>query len=99
MRALEEIRTQLELIKPEIRKRFQVDTIGIFGSYSRGEQRERSDADIIITLVEPNSFDLLDLIALNQYLRRKLKMKVDVVLKRALKAEIKEAILQETIYL
>jgi len=98
MRTLEEIKAQLETLKPIIRERFQVDTIGIFGSYSRREQNEKSDVDLVVTLVEPNDFDLVDLVALNHYLTRKLRTKVDVVLRRALKEEIREGILQETIY-
>jgi len=98
MRTLEEIKAQLETLKPIIRERFQVDTIGIFGSYSRREQNEKSDVDLVVTLVEPNDFDLVDLVALNRYLTRKLRRKVDVVLRRALKEEIREGILQETIY-
>ena len=98
MRTLEEIRAELKILKPIIRERFQVDTIGIFGSYSRGEQNEKSDIDLVVTLVEPNSFDLLDLIALKRYLRRKLKSKVDVGLKRSLNEEIRERVLRETVY-
>ena len=98
MQTFEDVKIQLEALKPALRKRFQVDAIGIFGSYSRAEQKEKSDIDILITLIEPNNFDLVDLVALKQYLRRKLKKKVDVVLKRALKEEIKDAILNETVY-
>lgn len=98
MQTLEDVKTELEALKPILRKRFQVETIGIFGSYSRAEQKEKSDIDILITLVEPNDFDLVNLVGLRQYLSRKLKKKVDVVLKRALKNEIRDGILQETIY-
>jgi len=55
MRTLEEIRAQLESLKPIIRKRYQVDTIGVFGSYSRREQNEKSAIDIVVTFVEPNN--------------------------------------------
>jgi predicted nucleotidyltransferase len=68
MQILQEVKTQLEAIKPVLRKRFQVDTIGIFVSYCRTEQREKSDIDILITLVEPNNFDLVNLVGLRQYL-------------------------------
>lgn len=98
MKTLEEVKAQLELLKPTLRDNFQVETIGIFGSYSRGEQKKRSDVDILVTFVEPNSIDLLDFIALKQFLSRKLKTKVDLVKKGALKERIKDKILQETIY-
>jgi predicted nucleotidyltransferase len=98
MKTPEEIKTQLEELKPVLRERFQVETIGIFGSYSRGDQKKKSDVDILVTFSEPNDIDLLDFIELKQFLTRKLKTKVDLVQKSALKCRIKDKILQETIY-
>ena len=98
METLGEIKAQLEELKPILKERFQVDTIGIFGSYSRGEQNKKSDVDIVVTFVEPNNIDLVDFIEIKQFLRRKLKTKVDLVTKKALKPLIKDKILEETIY-
>jgi predicted nucleotidyltransferase len=98
MKTREEIEADLQYLKPVLRDRFQVETIGIFGSYSRGEQKNTSDIDILVTFAEPNDIDLIDFIELKQFLSRKLKTKVDVVQKRALKHRIKDKILQETIY-
>ena len=98
MKTREEIGADLQSLKPVLRDRFQVETIGIFGSYSRGEQKNTSDIDILVTFTEPNDIDLIDFIELKQFLSRKLKTKVDVVQKRALKHRIKDKILQETIY-
>lgn len=98
MRTLDELKGQLRLLKPVLEKEFQVDTIGIFGSYSQSQQNSRSDLDILVTFLEPNEIDLVDFIALKQFLSRKLKVKVDLVQKEALKTRIKDRILQETIY-
>jgi predicted nucleotidyltransferase len=98
MKSLKETKTQLEMLKPVLRERFQVETIGIFGSHSRGEQKKKSDIDILVTFTEPNDIDLLDFIELKRFLSRKLKVKVDLVKKNALKQRIKDKILQETIY-
>jgi uncharacterized protein len=98
MNTIEEIKNELEALKPILKERFQVETIGVFGSYCRGEQGKKSDVDILVTFVEPNDVDLLDFIGLKQFLSRKLKMKVDVVKESALKRRIKDKILQETIY-
>ena len=98
MKTLEEIKTELETLKPVLKEKFQVKTVGVFGSYCRGEQDKKSDVDILITFIEPNDIDLLDFIGLKRYLSRKLKMKVDLVTKNALKPKIKDKILQETIY-
>jgi predicted nucleotidyltransferase len=98
MKTLKETKTQLEMLKPILKERFQVETIGIFGSHSRGEQKKKSDIDILVTFTEPNDIDLLDFIELKRFLSRKLKAKVDLVKKDALKHRIKDKILQETIY-
>jgi hypothetical protein len=99
MQTLKETKIQLEQLKPILKERFQVETIGIFGSYTRGEQKNKSDIDILVTFTEPNNIDLIDFITLKQFLTRKLKTKVDLVDKTALKHRIKDKILQETIYI
>ncbi len=43
-RSLDEVKGQLEALKPTLKHRFKVETIDIFGSYARGEQTEKSDA-------------------------------------------------------
>ena len=98
MKTLDEIKIQLEVLKPVLKDKFQVESMGIFGSYSQGQQKHKSDVDILVSFSEPNDIDLLDFIALKQFLSRRLKTKVDLVEKHSLKARIKERILQETIY-
>lgn len=98
MKTLEELKAQLELLKPSLKEDFQVDTIGIFGSYSQGLQSKKSDLDIVVTFLEPNNIDLLDFIGLKQFLSKKLGKRVDLVERDALKSRIKDKILQETIY-
>lgn len=98
MRTLDVLKRQLEILKPVLEKEFQVETIGIFGSYTQNRQNKKSDLDILVTFQEPNDIDLIDFIALKQFLSRKLKVKVDLVQKDALKIQIKDKILQETIY-
>jgi predicted nucleotidyltransferase len=98
MKTLEEIKTRLELMKPALKERFQVETTGIFGSYSQGQQKKKSDVDILVTFIEPNDIDLIDFITLKQFIARKLKTRVDLVEKGSLKIQIKDRILKETIY-
>ena len=45
MKSLEEIRTILRSHQPELKKRYHVEEIALFGSYARGEQTEASDLD------------------------------------------------------
>ncbi|MEM1562099.1 MAG: nucleotidyltransferase family protein [Candidatus Bathyarchaeia archaeon] len=97
MRSLEEIKKVLTEHKGELRERFKVKEIGIFGSFVRGEQGKRSDIDILVEFEEPPSlFEFMDL---EDYLSKMLGLKVDLVTREALKPKIRERILREVVYL
>ena len=70
-------------------------TIGVFGSYVRGEQKRESDIDVLVEFEEPvGLFEFMDLEA---YLTGLLDVKVDLVSKKALKPHIGQHILEEVI--
>ena len=48
----EDVLAKLKENLPEIRERFFVDIIGIFGSVSRGEDTAESDVDVLYTFSE-----------------------------------------------
>jgi len=97
MKSISEIKRELEKLKPLLKERFKVKRIGIFGSYLRKEAKKGSDLDILVEFSEPIGF--FKFIELEDFLSQKLRLKVDLVLKKALKPFIKESILKETIYL
>ena len=92
-RTLVEIKAGLQLLKPTLKERFKVETIDIFGSYVRGEQTEKSDVDILVTFKAP--YSLWELIDAERFLRRKLRVKVDLVPKDSVKPALKDRILSE----
>lgn len=94
-RNLDEIRAELQLLKPTLKKRFKVETVDIFGSYARGEQSEESDIDILVTYSQMVSF--FTVYDLKNYLQRKLQVKVDIVSKKFLNPYIKGRVLQEAV--
>jgi len=96
MKKIEEIKKMLAKHKEELRERFKVREIGIFGSYVRGEQKRGSDVDILVEFEEPVS--LLGIVGLENYLSDLLGMKVDVIPKRDLRVELRERILKEAVY-
>ena len=69
---------------------------GIFGSYSRGEQKRTSDIDIVVDIKNKN-MSLLGFIRLNRLLEEALKRKVDLVEYSAIKPRLKDRILKEEI--
>ena len=80
---------------PFLRERYRVRTLGVFGSYARGEQRRQSDLDLLVDFDEPPS--LLGFIALENYLSDLLGVKVDLVMRDALKPHIGRHILDEVL--
>jgi len=45
---IEEIKRRIAEYKEELREKYKVKEIGIFGSYARGEQQETSNIDILV---------------------------------------------------
>lgn len=95
MQDIERIKRVLSQHKAELRKRFKVKAIGVFGSYVRGEQKRGSDVDVLVEFEEP--IGLFEFMDLEEYLSKLLGVKVDLVSKKALKPHIGERILQEVI--
>jgi uncharacterized protein len=93
---MQDLTNRLEQLKPLLADRFKVQTIGIFGSYVRGEQKKKSDLDILVEFSEP--IGLFKFVELEDFLSQELNLKVDLVMKDALKPRIKDAILKEAIY-
>jgi hypothetical protein len=89
----EQILRELRRLKPEIQAKFKVKEIGLFGSIIRGEEREGSDIDVLVDFEDDAS--LFDLVGLALFLEERLKRKVDVVSKRALREELREPVLRE----
>jgi hypothetical protein len=93
--SLENLRQELQVLKPTLEKRFKVNTIDIFGSYARGEQTAKSDLDLLVTWSVPE--DLFMIYDLRQYLKRKLHLKVDIIAKEFLNKHIKEQVIEEAV--
>jgi len=97
MKSLEEIERVIEEHKGEIKDRYHVKEIGLFGSYLKGEANATSDLDILVEFEKtPGLFDFLDL---EEYLTELLGIKVDLVMKNSLKPYIGKIILNEVKYL
>jgi predicted nucleotidyltransferase len=93
---VETLKPILALQKEELRKKFKVREIGIFGSFARQEQNAKSDVDILVAFSE--TIDLFSFVELENYLSDLLGVKVDLVMKEGIKPRLKERILSETIY-
>lgn len=95
MKSLDEIRERLNLHRDELRRRYSIANISVFGSYARGEQKKRSDIDLLAEFDE--SISLLTLSGARIYLSEILNMKVDLVPKEDIRPELREIILKEAV--
>jgi len=80
----------------EIRRRFSVKALAIFGSIARDEAEHNSDVDVMVVFERKGSFDLF--MDLKFYLEELLGTQVDLVTDKALRPQIRKAIEQEMIH-
>ena len=78
---------------PELKEKYSVSSLGVFGSYIRGEQTKDSDLDVLVQFDKKPG--LLKYIELENYLSDLLGIKVDLVMKSALKPNIGARILND----
>ena len=92
-----EIKEILEKNNTYIKGSFYVNEIGIFGSFIRGEQKNRSDVDILITFKKGHK-DFFNYMRLKSCIEKLLGREVDLVIKKSLKPRLKHRILNEVEY-
>ena len=92
---IQQIIKALNELKPVIREKYNVKELGIFGSYTRGQEKNDSDLDILVSFEVPIGF--FKFLELEEYLSDKLNIKVDLVSKKALKPRIGKRILEQVI--
>jgi uncharacterized protein len=84
-------------LQPDLRRRYPIRELGIFGSYVRGQQTENSDLDVLVDLQD--EVGLFELAGLQQDLSDALGLKVDLVMRDAVKPDLVRRILSEAVML
>ena len=97
MSELNKIKHLLRKNKSVLRKQFKVKSLGIFGSYARGEQKRNSDVDILVEFSQTPGF--FDYIKAENRISHILKRRVDLVMKGSLKPNIGKHIMGEVVYI
>ena len=95
MKTIKEIKNILAKHMEILESEYKVKSMGVFGSYIKGRQKKGSDLDILVDFFEPVS--LLKFIHLENYLSEILGVRVDLVMKDALKPRIGKHILREVV--
>lgn len=89
---------EIEEIKKKIipiLKQYKVTKAGLFGSFARGEQKKKSDVDILIEIGDWAS--LFDLAGLKGHLQEAVNREVDIVEYSCIRRELKKYILNDEI--
>ena len=92
---IDDIIKRLRLEMPRIEEKYRIQSLGVFGSYVRQENRTGSDLDLLVHFDEVPS--LLKFLELENYLSDALGIKVDLVMASALKPRIGERVLKELV--
>ena len=95
MKTLDEIKQIIRENLNVLEAKYGVAVVGIFGSYVRGEQAQKSDIDLLAEILRPIS--LLELVGAEIYLSEVLGEKVDLVPKRNVREELRDSILKEAV--
>lgn len=92
---LDGLKQKIRGLKDKVLESYKISIIGIFGSYVRGENTEKSDLDILIDF--QTDATLMDWIELEEYLNTELGIKVDLIPQDALKPKLKPTIEKELV--
>ncbi len=87
---------QLKKIKPVLSEKYGITELALFGSYSRNEQTEISDIDILVNYHAPMGMKFFDLVyELEDTFKHK---KIQVVTKAGIKTKYFNRIKEDLIY-
>ena len=72
----------LQINVPNLKAKYALRSLGVFGSYSRGEEKPNSDLDVVYE-AEPNTFlNLHRYLSLQKDLQNITQLKIDLVNKK-----------------
>ncbi|GAB6056585.1 MAG: nucleotidyltransferase family protein [Euryarchaeota archaeon] len=93
MKTKSEVLKILETDFQFLRENFHVDKIGLFGSYARQEQSEKSDLDLLINF--ETTPDFIQLVELEEYLSDLLDIKVEILTSGGIKDRVRPNIMKD----
>jgi hypothetical protein len=95
VQSIETIVSTLRKHKPELIRKYPITSIGVFGSYVRGEASLDSDVDVAVEISAPMG---LNFVAMADEIESLLGLPTDVVTLRSLKPEVRRIVMDEIIY-
>jgi predicted nucleotidyltransferase len=80
---------------PDLRARYHIESVALFGSYLRNEQRPDSDLDLLATFTRTPT--LFDLVHAEDELKAELGIPADLVLRSELRPRFLRYVLREAV--
>jgi uncharacterized protein len=94
-----QILTFLESSKSYFLNDFSLSKIGIFGSFAKGTQNEKSDLDLIVEFKSGTENLYETKRKMREYIESNLNIKVDICREKYIKSIFKEKILSDATYI
>ena len=95
MKSLQDIKFILSSHKNDLYNKYPIKSIAIFGSYSRKEQTENSDLDILVEFKDKIGIQFIDL---GDEIEKIIGLKIDLVSKNGIKEKYLDSIKSDLIY-
>lgn len=95
MKTFEEIRGILQNNAEDLRQRYGITNIAVFGSVACGEAKEGSDVDILADV--PDAMSLLGVVSVENHLCELLSVKVDFIPRSDVRRELRNQILSDAV--
>jgi predicted nucleotidyltransferase len=95
MRNLTDIKEKLNKSLPMLKKKYPIKYLAVFGSFSRNENKETSDIDVLVEFNEPVGIEFINLA---EELEAILETRVDLVSRNAIKPQYFEQIKNDLQY-
>ena len=94
---LKDLISYLRKNKKYFHDKFGVTQMGVFGSFTRDEQTQSSDIDMVIE-IENERKNLHNFLEMKRYLEKETERKIDLGFEHTIKAIVKEKIKKHIIY-
>jgi len=98
MKSKAEILKELKSLKTELREKYHVEKLGIFGSYATDCADEMSDLDVIIEFHEEQTDIYRIKNEIRTLLQERFGIKIDLARERFLKPYFRDEILKQVVY-
>ncbi|MGF7215959.1 hypothetical protein GGR92_002099 [Spirosoma lacussanchae] len=89
----------LKANRDHLRVEFGIERIGLYGSFARNEQTEKSDVDLVYDLAEGHRLSLVDRDRLQRVLQKKIYRKPDLINQRFMNPFTRHTMLKDVLYI